>query len=138
MTACPGSFFMFQRVMLQGLGTSFPTCKLHLFTHLALESSNPGPSKSAAPFLSAVSSHAESPSGAAHCHLLLSRGLGGAQHDPKACLVPSVSMVVVSHVSPDEHPFHHRPAFLGLVPTSPKPAIVLYAPKRFSLLASHS
>lgn len=116
-----------------------PTCPFHLFTHLAPESSNLGPSTSSAPFLThSAGSQAESLPHAAHGHRLLSRGLGRALHVPRACLVPSVSMELLSHISPEEHPSHHSPAFPGLVPTSSKPATVLYAPRRFSLLENCS
>lgn len=119
----------------QGLGTSSPTCYFHLFTHLAPESSNPGPFTSSAPFLTHFCRlTGREPTACCSLSSLLSRGLGGTQHIPQASLVPSVSMVLVSRISPEEHPSHPSPAFPGLVPTLSKPATVLYASKRVSLL----
>lgn len=97
-------------MMSQGLDTSSPTCYLYLFTHLAPESSNLGPSTSSAPFLTHFTgSEADSLRYAAHYHLLLGTGLGGAQHIPQASFVPSVSMVLVSRISPER-------VFLSLQP----------------------
>lgn len=112
------------------------SCFLHLFTPLAHTSATTVPPNQQPLFLLILQTHALR----AHYMLLTVTFDSADTRTARSSvgLVPSLSVVLASHVFSDEHPSPCRPASPGAVPTLPKSEIVLSAPRRSSLIENCS